>query len=43
MDNGDGIIVGWLGHPSFRDKEGCELFVWRMPTFFKHFKLFFLK
>ncbi|KAJ8613266.1 hypothetical protein MRB53_037026 [Persea americana] len=22
MDNGDGIAVGWLGHPIFRDKEG---------------------
>ncbi|XP_050889561.1 photosystem II CP47 reaction center protein-like [Lathyrus oleraceus] len=21
MDNGDGIVVGWLGHPIFRDKE----------------------
>ncbi|CAN4119668.1 unnamed protein product [Withania somnifera] len=27
MDNGDGIVVGWLGHPIFRDKEGRELFV----------------
>ncbi|KAL5646930.1 hypothetical protein ACJX0J_002005 [Zea mays] len=27
MDNGDGIAVGWLGHPVFRDKEGRELFV----------------
>ncbi|MCD7462146.1 hypothetical protein HAX54_047863 [Datura stramonium] len=27
MDNGDGIAVGWLGHPIFRDKEGRELFV----------------
>ncbi|KAL5646408.1 hypothetical protein ACJX0J_002684 [Zea mays] len=26
MDNGDGIAVGWLGHPVFRDKEGRELF-----------------
>ncbi|KAG5626505.1 hypothetical protein H5410_011723 [Solanum commersonii] len=26
MDNGDGIAVGWLGHPIFRDKEGRELF-----------------
>ncbi|RYQ89769.1 hypothetical protein Ahy_B09g096241 isoform E [Arachis hypogaea] len=33
MDNGDGIAVGWLGHPIFRDKEGRELFVRRMPTF----------
>ncbi|KAH0781094.1 hypothetical protein KY290_000692 [Solanum tuberosum] len=26
MDNGDGIAVGWLGHPIFRNKEGRELF-----------------
>ncbi|KAF3641257.1 glutathione peroxidase family protein [Capsicum annuum] len=26
MDNGNGIAVGWLGHPIFRDKEGRELF-----------------
>ncbi|KAG6467607.1 hypothetical protein ZIOFF_074555 (chloroplast) [Zingiber officinale] len=37
MDNGDGIAVGWLGHPVFRDKEGRELFVRRMPTFFETF------
>ncbi|GMY10091.1 thylakoid structural protein [Fagus crenata] len=37
MDNEDGIAVGWLGHPIFRDKEGRELFVRRMPTFFETF------
>ncbi|KAM0941024.1 Photosystem II CP47 reaction center protein [Dioscorea sansibarensis] len=37
MDNGDGIAVGWLGHPIFRDKEGRELYVHRMPTFFETF------
>ncbi|KAG5570944.1 hypothetical protein H5410_060710 [Solanum commersonii] len=37
MDNGDGISIGWLGHPIFRDKEGRELFVCRMPTFFETF------
>ncbi|XBI43334.1 hypothetical protein VPH35_108115 [Triticum aestivum] len=37
MDNGDGIVVGWLGHPIFRDKEERELFVRRMPTFFETF------
>ncbi|PHU03349.1 Photosystem II CP47 reaction center protein [Capsicum chinense] len=37
MDNGDRIAVGWLGHPIFRDKEGRELFVRRMPTFFEKF------
>ncbi|KAD7116996.1 hypothetical protein E3N88_04264 [Mikania micrantha] len=38
-DNGDGIVVGWLGHPIFRDKEGRELFVRRMPTFFETFPI----
>ncbi|KAJ7958401.1 Photosystem II CP47 reaction center protein [Quillaja saponaria] len=37
MDNGDGIAVEWLGHPIFRDKEGRELFVRRMPIFFETF------
>ncbi|KAJ0580388.1 Photosystem II CP47 reaction center protein [Helianthus annuus] len=37
MDNGDGIAIGWLGHPIFRDKEGRELFVRHMPTFFETF------
>ncbi|CAN1363388.1 Photosystem II CP47 reaction center protein [Linum perenne] len=41
MDNGDGIAVGWLGHPIFRDKEGHELFVRRMPTFFETFPVVF--
>ncbi|AES96775.1 photosystem II CP47 chlorophyll apoprotein, putative [Medicago truncatula] len=29
------IVVGWLGHPIFKDKEKRELFVRRMPTFFE--------
>ncbi|XP_047260213.1 photosystem II CP47 reaction center protein-like [Capsicum annuum] len=38
MDNRDGIVVvGWLGHPIFSDKEGRELFVYHMPTFFEIF------
>lgn len=37
MDNGDGIAVGWLGHATFKDREGHELFVRRMPTFFETF------
>ncbi|XP_060676279.1 photosystem II CP47 reaction center protein-like [Ziziphus jujuba] len=37
MDNGDGIPVGWFGHPIFRDKEDCELFVHCMLTFFETF------
>ena len=37
MDNGDGIAAGWLGHATFTDKQGRELFVRRMPTFFETF------
>ena len=37
MNSGDGIAVGWLGHAVFKDKEGNELFVRRMPTFFETF------
>jgi len=37
MDNRDGIVVGWLSHGVFRDKEGHELFVCCMPTFFETF------
>ncbi|KAM7528502.1 hypothetical protein LguiB_031912 [Lonicera macranthoides] len=39
MDNADGIAVGWLGHPIFKEKEGRELFVRRMPTFFETFSV----
>ncbi|CAN6446945.1 unnamed protein product [Victoria cruziana] len=39
MDNEDGIAVGWLGHPVFKDKEGHELFVRHMPTFFETFSV----
>jgi photosystem II CP47 chlorophyll apoprotein len=37
MVNGDGIAKGWLGHPVFKDKNGEELFVRRMPNFFETF------
>jgi len=37
MNSGDGIAVGWLGHAAFKDKDGNELFVRRMPTFFETF------
>ncbi|KAA3481147.1 photosystem II cp47 protein [Gossypium australe] len=39
MDNRDGIAVGWLGHPIFKDKDRRELFVRRMPTFFETFPI----
>ncbi len=37
MVNGDGIAKGWLGHAVFKDKDGEELFVRRMPNFFETF------
>jgi photosystem II CP47 chlorophyll apoprotein len=37
MDKGDGIAEAWLGHPIFRDKEGRELTVRRMPASSKTF------
>ena len=42
MNSGDGIAVGWLGHATFKDKEGNELFVRRMPTFFETFPVLLL-
>jgi photosystem II CP47 chlorophyll apoprotein len=42
MNNGDGIALGWLGHSFFMDKEGHELFVRRMPTFFETFPVLLL-
>jgi photosystem II CP47 chlorophyll apoprotein len=37
MDKGDGIAQSWLGHPVFKDAEGRELTVRRMPNFFETF------
>ena len=37
MNSGDGIAVGWLGHAVFKDKQGNDLFVRRMPSFFETF------
>lgn len=37
MINGDGIPQGWEGHPVFKDKEGRELSVRRIPNFFETF------
>jgi photosystem II CP47 chlorophyll apoprotein len=42
MNSGDGIAVGWLGHASFKDQEGRELSVRRMPTFFETFPVILL-
>jgi photosystem II CP47 chlorophyll apoprotein len=37
MNKGDGIAQGWLGHPIFKDAEGRELTVRRLPNFFETF------
>ncbi|XFA73760.1 photosystem II chlorophyll-binding protein CP47 [Thermosynechococcaceae cyanobacterium Okahandja] len=37
MNKGDGIAQGWKGHAVFRNKDGEELFVRRMPNFFETF------
>jgi len=37
MIKGDGIAKGWLGHPVFKDSEGRELTVRRLPNFFETF------
>lgn len=37
MVKGDGIAQEWLGHAVFKDAEGRELFVRRMPNFFETF------
>lgn len=37
MDNGDGIVVGWLGYVVFKDREGYEFFVCCMFIFFEIF------
>ncbi|NJK48385.1 photosystem II chlorophyll-binding protein CP47 [Candidatus Gracilibacteria bacterium] len=37
MVDGDGLATGWLGHPVFKDSEGRELTVRRMPNFFETF------
>jgi hypothetical protein len=39
---GDGIAEAWLGHPIFRDREGRELTVRRMPAFFETFPVILL-
>lgn len=37
MIDGDGIAQSWLGHPTFRDADGRELSVRRLPNFFETF------
>jgi photosystem II CP47 chlorophyll apoprotein len=37
MNSGDGLAQAWQGHPVFKDGEGRELFVRRIPNFFENF------
>lgn len=37
MNKGDGIAQNWLGHAVFKDREGRELSVRRLPNFFENF------
>ena len=39
---GDGVVIGWLGHPSFTTGDGLPLFARRMPSFFETFPTLFL-
>jgi len=36
MNKGDGIAEAWLGHPIFKDRDGRELTVRRMPSFLRN-------
>lgn len=37
MNNGDGLAQGWVGHAVFKDAEGRNLTVRRIPNFFENF------
>ena len=37
MNSGDGVAIGWLGHPCFVDRSGLRLYTRRMPSFFESF------
>ena len=39
---GDGVVVGWLGHPSYRLPDGSYLYPRRMPSFFETFPTLFV-
>jgi len=39
---GDGIVLGWLGHPTFNLADGTTVYPRRMPTFFETFPTLFL-
>lgn len=42
MVRGDGLVIGWLGHPSFRLADNTPVYARRMPSFFETFPTLFL-
>jgi photosystem II CP47 chlorophyll apoprotein len=42
MVRGDGLIIGWLGHPSFRLSDSTPVYPRRMPSFFETFPVLFV-
>lgn len=42
MVRGDGLIIGWLGHPSFRLADNTPVYSRRMPSFFETFPTLFV-
>ena len=42
MVYGDGVAIGWLGHPSFSTGDGTPLYSRRMPSFFETFPTLFV-
>lgn len=42
MVRGDGLIIGWLGHPVFSLRDGTRVYPRRMPSFFETFPTLFL-
>lgn len=42
MVRGDGLVIGWLGHPSFRLGNDTQVYTRRMPSFFETFPTLFV-
>ena len=42
MVRGDGLCIGWLGHPAFQLGDGTAVYARRMPSFFETFPVLFV-
>jgi photosystem II CP47 chlorophyll apoprotein len=42
MVRGDGLVIGWLGHPVFRLADNTQVYARRMPSFFETFPTLFV-